>query len=133
MATATPSDAHLTVVLDLAPFASGSRDIAVCAALRACQRVVARVLALWLGKGTGLRWLFRFVDSRVPPHAFTCVADLMKASGAGRTELHIKMQREIVACGPLPRVQRTVPVSITTWFWLSIVTGLPDGSCCETG
>lgn len=86
MATATPGDAHLTVVLDLAPFASGSKDVAVCAALQACQRVIARVLALCLRKGTGLQWLFRFVDSRVPPHAFTCVADLIKASSAGRAE-----------------------------------------------
>ena len=126
MATATPSGAHLTVVLDLAPFASGSRDVAICAALRACQRVVARVLALWLGEGTGLQWLFRFVDSRVPPHAFTRVADLMKASSARRAELHIKMHRRTVDCGLLPSVaQWTVPVSLTSWLWLSVLSTAP--------
>lgn len=97
---ATSDDAHLTVVLDLATFANGGRDGVACAALQACQRVVARVLALCLADAKRPQWLFRLVDSRVPPHAFTCVAELMKASGAGQAELHIKMPCQFLGlCG----------------------------------
>ena len=93
---ATP-DGHLTVVLDLATFANEGWSGIAYAALQACQRIVARVLALCLVTGTRPQWLFCFVDSHVPPHAFTLMADLMKASSAGRTELHIKMRCELGA------------------------------------
>ena len=95
---AMPGDAQLTVVLDLATFANGCREVDACAALRACQRTVARVLALCLEDGSQLQWLLRFVDSRVPPHAFTRVTELMKATCAGRVELHIKMHTMFMGC-----------------------------------
>ncbi|KAK9844144.1 hypothetical protein WJX81_005891 [Elliptochloris bilobata] len=78
-----PVDAHLTVVLDLATFAAG-REEDTGPVLLACQRAVARVLALCLAAGQQAQWTYRLVDSRLPPHAFTQVAEYIKFSGEGR-------------------------------------------------
>lgn len=77
---AAPGDAHLTVVTDLAGLRAGHGE-GCNAALQACQQAVARLLALSMAPGQRVHWAYHFVDSGLPPHAFTKVADFVRFAG----------------------------------------------------
>ncbi len=83
---ATPGDAPLTLLIDLASFVGRPLNEAGgdtgSGALRVCQQAVAHLVALWLAARPGASWVYHLVDSRLPPHAFTRVADFVKYSGA---------------------------------------------------
>ena len=85
---ATPGSAPLTLLIDLASF-TGRRCPDVSGsdgsgAQHACQQAVAHLLALSLAGQPGARWVYHFVDSRLPPHAFTRVAEFVKFAGVAQ-------------------------------------------------
>jgi hypothetical protein len=83
---ATPGDAPLTLLIDLASFVGRPHDNVGgetgSGALHTCQQAIAHLVALWLAARPGASWVYHLVDSRLPPHAFTRVADFVKYSGA---------------------------------------------------
>lgn len=99
---ATPGDAPLTLLIDLASFVGRPLNEAGgdtgSGALRVCQQAVAHLVALWLAARPGASWVYHLVDSRLPPHAFTRVADFVKYSGAASPTHQDGQRRCMINC-----------------------------------